>query len=236
MSRQVSVTPLPVGDDATRRRLSPRQAATVARLGDALLAELATVDYDGLTVRSVARRAGVAPATAYTYFTSKAHLVAEVFWRRLRAPAADRVGAVLRDVAALVAAEPALGAACSPALLGPDPDVRHLRDRIGAELHRRVAGALAAPPPRADAAGARPPADAPPHPPARPRPDLDAHADPDPDLDLDAHADPDLELLAEAIDLMLAGALLRAGTGHLRYDAIGDRLATLTRLVIGDRP
>jgi len=223
MSSQLSVSRLPAGDDATRRRLSPRQAATVARLGDALLAELSTVDYDGLTVRGVARRAGVAPATAYTYFTSKAHLVAEVFWRRLRAlpdtpadpaaPAADRVAAVLRDVAALVAAEPALGAACSPALLGPDPDVRHLRDRIGAELHRRVAAALAAPP-RAGTADPRPPPAGPPH--------------PDPD--------PELEHLAEAIDLMLAGALLRAGTGHLRYDAIGDRLASLTRLVIGDRP
>ena len=39
-----------------------------------------------LTVRNVARRAGVAPATAYTYFASKDHLVAEVFWRRLRGP------------------------------------------------------------------------------------------------------------------------------------------------------
>ena len=93
------------GDDATRRRLSPRQAATVGRLADALLTELATVDYDGLSVRSVARRAGVAPATAYTYFTSKAHLVAEVFWRRLRAlpdtpldpaaPAAARASATI---------------------------------------------------------------------------------------------------------------------------------------------
>ena len=190
----------------------------MGRLGDALLAELATVGYDRSTVRGVARRAGVAPATAYTYFTSKAHLVAEVFWRRLRAlpdtpldvasPAADRVAAVLRDVAALVAAEPALGAACSPALLGPDPDVRHLRDRIGAELHRRIVRALAPP---AGAGGPTEPA---------------GRAAPDADLDA----------LAEAVDLMLAGALLRAGMGHLAYDAIGDRLATLTRLVLGDRP
>ena len=41
--------------------------------------------YDGLTVRTVARRAGVAPATAYTYFASKDHLLAEVLWRRLQA-------------------------------------------------------------------------------------------------------------------------------------------------------
>ncbi len=35
---------------------------------------------------------------------------------------------------------------------------------------------------------------------------------------------------------MLAGALLRAGMGHMAYDALGDRLAALSRLVIGDRP
>ena len=32
----------------------------------------------------MARRAGVAPATAYTYFASKEHLVTEVFWQRVR--------------------------------------------------------------------------------------------------------------------------------------------------------
>jgi AcrR family transcriptional regulator len=214
----VSIAPAP-GDDATRRRLSPRQAATVARLADALVAELGGAGYDRLTVRAVARRAGVAPATAYTYFTSKAHLVAEVFWRRLRAlpdtpidpraPAADRATAVLRDLAAFVAAEPALAAACSPALLGADPDVHHLRDRIGAEMHRRIAIALGS------AAGAGRPSD---------------------DRDAPAPGDPDLAGLAEALDLMLAGALLRAGTGHLPYDAIADRLDALVHLVIGDRP
>ena len=214
----VSVDEAAAGRDATRRRLSPRQAVTVARLSEALLAELAAVGYDGLTVRSVARRAGVAPATAYTYFTSKAHLVAEVFWRRLRAlpdpqvdaatPAHARVAAALRALADHVAAEPALAAASTPALLGPDPDVHHLRDRIGAEVHRRVAAALAA-------GGPGHPADAGP----TGRPD-----------------DADLADLADAVDLMLAGALLRAGMGHMDYDALGDRLAALSRLVIGDRP
>ena len=198
-----------VSADATRRRLSPRQAATVARLTDALLAELAAVGYDDLTVRSVARRAGVAPATAYTYFTSKAHLVAEVFWRRLRAlpdpiaepaaPAHERVAHALRVLVTGVTADPALAAACAPALLGSDPDVHDLRDRIGAELHRRVAAAVAG--------GDGEPAD-------------------------QAH----VAELADAVDLMLAGALLRAGMGHMAYDAIGDRLADLSRLVIGDRP
>ena len=51
---------------------------------EATVAELRDHGYDGLTVRNAARRAGVAAATAYTYFASKDHLVAEVFWRRLQ--------------------------------------------------------------------------------------------------------------------------------------------------------
>ena len=47
--------------------------------------EVEEVGYAGLTVRNVARRAGVAPATAYNYFSSKDHLLAEVLWRRMQA-------------------------------------------------------------------------------------------------------------------------------------------------------
>src|SRR5690606_23747154 len=53
---------------APRRHLSDRQARTVAGLLDATVDELREVGFDGLTVRNVARRAGVAPATAYNYF------------------------------------------------------------------------------------------------------------------------------------------------------------------------
>src|SRR3546814_5436114 len=77
----------------TTRTLSGRQSDRIAALVEATLAELRTHGYDGLTVRNAARRAGVAPATAYTYFGSKDHLVAAVFWRRLDAvelPVGDR--------------------------------------------------------------------------------------------------------------------------------------------------
>src|SRR3569832_1504395 len=69
--------------NVTRRELNPRQAETVDRVVGAALDELKAVGYDALTVRSVAGRAAVAPATAYTYFSSKNHLIAEVFWRKL---------------------------------------------------------------------------------------------------------------------------------------------------------
>lgn len=73
----------PVARESTRRRLSAKQAETVERLGQAALEVLGREGFAGLTIRMVAAQAGVGSATAYTYFSSKEHLVAEVFWRRL---------------------------------------------------------------------------------------------------------------------------------------------------------
>lgn len=138
-------------NESTRRRLSARQADTVQRLTVAAVEELRESGYASLTVRNVAARASVAPATAYTYFSSKNHLIAEVFWRRLRAsdPATadegstrDRVVRVLRDIALLVSDEPDLAVACTSALLGTDPDVQHLRACIGVEIRERIETAL----------------------------------------------------------------------------------------------
>ena len=148
MSSQVS-DPLSVA--ATRQRMTPRQAETVASLVDAALEELRAVGYEGLTVRNVAKRAGVAPATAYTYFSSKDHLVTEVFSRRLdelpeptvdrRRSTANRVAAALDEFARFMVVEPALAQACTVAMLGSDPDVARLRARIGMQMHRRVVAA-----------------------------------------------------------------------------------------------
>src|SRR5215217_5783923 len=97
--------------ESTRRRLTAKQADTVDRLGRAAVDLLSRDGFAGLTVRRVAAQAGVGAATAYTYFSSKEHLVAEVFWRRLAsaspAPhhsgdAAGRVIDVLRHIALLV--------------------------------------------------------------------------------------------------------------------------------------
>ena len=114
----------------------------MANLVQAAEDETEEVGYAGLTVRGVARRAGVAPATAYTYFSSKDHLLAEVLWRRMEAlPPVDdrprraggRAGrAAVRDMIPFAASSPALIDACTVALISLHPDVGHLRDRIGA--------------------------------------------------------------------------------------------------------
>ncbi len=193
MSRHVSRN---VNLESTRRRLTEKQADTVARLTQAAVEVLREEGFTGLTVRMVAARAGVAPATAYTYFSSKEHLVAEVFWRRLAnaptadaesASRADRVVAVLRGIALLLADEPELAAAVTSALLGHDPDVEHLRARIGLDIRHRVSAALG--------------------------------ADSDPD-----------EL--EALELLYAGALVRAGMGYGTYEKLADRLETSARLLL----
>jgi AcrR family transcriptional regulator len=136
--------------EPTRRQLTSRQADTVRRLTEAGVEEVQQAGYENLSIRDVARRAGVAAATAYTYFASKDHLLSEIFWRRLNAlppadtsqPAAkDRVITVLRELALLVSEEPELAAGCTAALFGSEPDVRELRLRIGMAIHRRIEGA-----------------------------------------------------------------------------------------------
>ena len=148
----------------------------------------------------VAAEAGVGAATAYTYFSSKEHLVSEVFWRRLASspvPPTDsadrsvRVIAVLRQIALLVADEPELAGAVTNALLGKDPEVEHLRLRIGREIHQRLVTALGA-----------------------------------------DHSDD----LVESLELLYAGALVRAGMGYASYAEIADRLEASARLLLADRP
>ena len=137
--------------EPTRRRISERQAGTIRRLTSSAAEELRQVGYAGLTIRGVASRCGVATATAYTYFSSKNHLITEIFWRRLcdlpevpaeGVTAVERVVQALRDIASLVAQEPELAAACTTAMLADEPDVAHLRERIGLEWHRRLRAAL----------------------------------------------------------------------------------------------
>jgi len=183
--------------EATRRRLTEKQADTVDRLTKATIEVLEREGYSGLTVRMVAAAAGVGTATAYTYFSSKEHLVAEVFWRRLlQAPhleytddqsRADRVVAALRQVSMVVGGEIELAGAVTNALLGQDPDVAHLRVRIGLEIRNRIAEAMG----------------------------------PDPDQDI-----------LEALEMLYAGALVRAGMGYGTYNEMADRIEKTAHLLM----
>lgn len=193
VSRHVSD---PVARESTRRRLTAKQAETVDRLGRAAIQVLSREGFSGLTIRMVAAEAGVGAATAYTYFSSKEHLVAEVFWRRLAgtpltvddsADPTARVVAVLRHIALLVADESELAGAVTTALLGSDPEVRQLRLRIGREIHQRLLTALG------------------------------------PDCGDD---------VVETLELIYAGALVRAGMGYASYTQIADRLETSARLLL----
>ncbi len=144
----------PTFHESTRRRLTNQQAETVAKLTEAAREVLGEDGFEGMTIRSVAKRAGVAPATAYTYFSSKNHIVAELFWRMLvnsvpepdpSSPPAARAADVLRHVALVVAGEDQLAGAVTVALLGTDPDVEHLRLRVGGFIRERLATALGVP-------------------------------------------------------------------------------------------
>ncbi|WP_029901541.1 TetR/AcrR family transcriptional regulator [Nocardia brasiliensis] len=182
--------------EATRRRLSGKQADTVDKLTRSAVEVLAREGFAGMTIRMVAAAAGVGAATAYTYFSSKEHLVAEIFWRRLMStpsPASEdpdatvRVVAELRTIAMLVADEQELSGAVTSALLGRDPDVEHLRGRIGAEIRSRIIRALA--------------------------------PEPDPDV-------------VESLELLYAGALVRAGMGYGSYSEIADRIEKSALLIL----
>ena len=143
---------MPVTAEDSRRRLTPKQAALLERLVSAATEEARRHGYEATTVRGAAKRAGLSPATAYTYFASKDHLLAEVLWVHMEAlPEAvhqggagspERVEAELRLLGLFMADDPVLAAACTTALLGPGPEVRAVRLRFGAEVHARLAAAL----------------------------------------------------------------------------------------------
>ncbi|OBB73618.1 MULTISPECIES: TetR/AcrR family transcriptional regulator [Mycobacterium] len=142
--------PAPVSTAETPR--NRRQEETFRKVLTAGVEMLRESSYADLTVRAVAARAKVAPATAYTYFSSKNHLIAEVYLDLMRQvpyftdvndSRVARVEKTLRAMALMVADEPEVAAACTTALLsGSDSAVRAVRDRIGAEIHRRIRSAM----------------------------------------------------------------------------------------------
>jgi AcrR family transcriptional regulator len=121
------------------------------RVLDATVDLLREVPYSNITMRSIAKRAGVSHGEICAYFRSKDAIVAEIYLERLRAAplvvdpaecAQARVAAQFSQLVMLLADEPGLAAACSSALVCDEPSVRVSRQRIHGELQRRVRTAL----------------------------------------------------------------------------------------------
>jgi AcrR family transcriptional regulator len=138
-----------VPDDGPGR--TQRQEDTYHRVLDAAVELLRESSYPALTMREVAARAGVSPATAYNYFSSKNALIAEVYLRRVRSvplfvdvnqSTHRRVTQELHELAMLVAHEPEVAAATTTALMGHEEELRPLREKIGKEVRRRISAAL----------------------------------------------------------------------------------------------
>jgi len=123
------------------------------KLVDAVSQVIAMTGYDGLTVRAVAKAAGVSAASAYNYFASKEHLLAEVYWRRLsqlppvaigaKAGAGERMREAVLPIVTSLSGEPELAAGVTTAMLAHDPDVVAVRDQVGQLMAQRLHDALA---------------------------------------------------------------------------------------------
>jgi AcrR family transcriptional regulator len=134
-----------------RRHLSDRQTEAAGRLVEAAAAEVEERTYGEISIRTIAKRAGMATATAYTYFSSKDHLLAEVLWRRMRLSPQlvdlnqslpERMANTVRSMGFGTVDSPSSVAACTTALLGDGPDVKDVRARIAGEIAHRLAAAL----------------------------------------------------------------------------------------------
>ncbi len=140
---------------ATRRPRRADSAATRQRVIDGAV-ELARVEpIASITMRDIARTAGVSPATAYTYFASKEHVYAEAYVDglarltdslRSRPPrgvtAADRVAAVFRRAVRGAGSMGDVVQATAIAMASSDPAVAPLRPGADAAFAAWVEVAL----------------------------------------------------------------------------------------------
>ncbi|HTI73634.1 MAG TPA: helix-turn-helix domain-containing protein [Mycobacterium sp.] len=130
----------------------PKVDDEVARsVRDATVALLRDVPYSAITMRSIAKRAGISHAEILAHFRSTGAVVAEIYLERLRATplhvdfeksSQERLSAQFSQLVMMLADEPGLAAACSSALVGDEPSVRASRQRIYGELKRRVRATL----------------------------------------------------------------------------------------------
>src|SRR5258708_5961805 len=111
------------------------------RVLDAMVELVREVPYSTITMRAIAKRAGVSHAEICVYFRSKDAIVAEIYLERLRAAplivdvdqsARARIAAQFSQLVMLLADEPGIAAARSSALICGEPSVPRLRQRIAA--------------------------------------------------------------------------------------------------------
>jgi AcrR family transcriptional regulator len=138
-------------EQSPAKRRNTRPEKTIRKLLDATIEELRESAFLDLTVRGVASRAGVSPASAYKYFPSKGALVADAYLRMLQdvpmfidvnQSAYERVSATLREMAFVGADHPEIAAACANALISDDPGVEPARVKIATEVGQRISAAL----------------------------------------------------------------------------------------------
>src|SRR5882757_43013 len=174
----------------------PRQEGTYHRVLDAAVELLRETKYSELTVRAIAARAEVSPATAYNYFKSKNGLIAEVYLRLVRTvplfvdvnqTTHERVTQEIHALAMLGAEEPEVAAATTTALMGDEEELKPVREQIGIEVRRRLTAALG------------------------------------PGVPIN---------VLSAVEYVFYGAMVRAGTGTMSYDAVGRHLDGVIELIL----
>jgi AcrR family transcriptional regulator len=131
-----------------------RSETTVRNLMLAVVEDLTHLSYAEVSARTIAKRADVSPATFYTYFSSKDHLLAAVFRDRMLTAAAgitltakDPAQRLEDGLAALIGsvfADAGLTKAWTTAMLADDPDITKLRDDAATKLAELIVEALGA--------------------------------------------------------------------------------------------
>jgi AcrR family transcriptional regulator len=137
------------------RPLSPAQVTTRRALLDATISLALAGGYDAITMRAVAKQAGVSAPTAYQHFASKDHLLVEVMIERVNGTTAavmskpergrtaiDRTVATLRRAMRRVEDEPNLYIAMMRAYISGVPEVAHLRNGMETSMQSWVDTAL----------------------------------------------------------------------------------------------
>ena len=135
--------------------LTESQSARRERMLTVALGLALTGGWDGVQMREVASRAGVALGTLYRYFPSKEHLLVSLMLDQVRsladrlavrppegADSVDRVSDVLRRANRALQAQPEVTTAMIRALVSGNTDIAPVVASVREEMRRIIANAL----------------------------------------------------------------------------------------------